>query len=125
VATEQSLDGAYWPDLAAAVEVLREDLRKARPAPPPKKRKRASTDGTTTPAKPKAARSAKQTKAKKATEAIEHAVDQDANGTPSIQELAQFRPDLAAAVEALQEDLRNARTETTKKGRRKSSAKAR
>lgn len=125
VATEQSLDGAYWPDLAAAVEVLREDLRKARPAPPPKKRKRASTDGTTTPAKPKAARSAKQTKAKKATEAIEQAADQDANGTPSIQELAQFRPDLAAAVEALQEDLRNARTETTKKGRRKSSAKAR
>jgi hypothetical protein len=48
-----------------------------------------------------------------------------ANGAADIQDLARLRPDLAAAVEALQEDLRNARTETTKKSRRKSSAKAR
>jgi hypothetical protein len=48
-----------------------------------------------------------------------------ANGAANIEELAHFRPDLAAVVEALHEDLRNARTATTKKGRRKSSAKTR
>jgi len=111
---------AQWPDLAAAVEALREDLRKAKTAPP-KRRKRASTNAETTAAKPKAARSSTKPKTTKATEATSPA----ANGAANIEELAQFRPDLAAAVEALQEDLRNARTATGKKGRRKSSAEAR
>ena len=124
---------AQWPDLAAAVEALREDLRNAR-TPPPKKRKRSSTDAeATAPAKPKAARSSKKPKPKKATEATERAAAQGpasptsaaANGVANIEELAHFRPDLAAAVEALQGDLRKARTATTKKGRRKSSAEAR
>ncbi len=118
--TAESQDIAQWPDLAAAVEALREDLRNAR-----------ST--AKAPAKPKAARSSKKPKTKKATEATEEAAVQGpasppsaaANGVANIEELAQFRPDLAAAVEALQGDLRNARTATTKKGRRKSSAEAR
>lgn len=118
--TAEVQDAAQWPDLAAAVEALREDLRNARTT-------------TTVRAKPKAARSSKKPKMKKATKATEEAAAQGpaspapgaANGVANIEELAHFRPDLAAAVEALQGDLRNARAATTKKGRRKSSAEAR
>jgi hypothetical protein len=131
--TAEGEDMTGWPDLAAAVEALREDLRNAR-TPRPKKRNRPSTDAdTTAPAKPKAARSSKKPKTQEGTKATEQAAAQGspsptsaaANGVTNIKELAQFRPDLAAAVEALQGDLRNARTATTKKGRRKSSARAR
>jgi hypothetical protein len=124
---------AHWPDLAAAVEALREDLRNAKTTPS-KKRKRSSTDAeTTAPAKSKAARASRKPKTEKATKPTELEAAQGsasptqaaANGAANIEELAHFRPDLAAAVEALQGDLRNARTATTKKGRRKSSAEAR
>lgn len=114
--TAVSHDVAQWPDLAAAVEALREDLRKAKPAPPKRRKK------TTAPAKSKPARASTKPKTAKATKATSRA----ANGAANIEELAQFRPDLAAAVEALQEDLRNARTATAKKGKgRRKSAEAR
>lgn len=109
--TPRSPERAHWPDLAAAVEALREDLRNVTTTPPP----------------------AKEPKTKNAIEATEQAAAEApasptsavANGAANIEELAHFRPDLAAVVEALHEDLRNARTATTKKGRRKSSAKTR
>jgi hypothetical protein len=134
------------PDLAAAVETLQEDLRQARSSASPSRQKdTAPAEEAAAPAKPKHGRSvanpkattkkaaattpakrkaagaakpkAKTAKAKKPTPA-----SRSTNG--GTEDLSLLRPDLAAAVEALQEDLRNARTSTQGKSRRKSSTKA-
>jgi hypothetical protein len=135
------------PDLAAAVETLQEDLRKARKSASPAPRKRTASAKATAAAKPKRTRPSAQQKtdttkkaaaatashtttataepktktttAKKPTSA---AATRSSNG--ETQDLSLLRPDLAAAVEALQEDLRNARTSTERKSRRKTGTKA-
>jgi hypothetical protein len=109
---------------AAAAEALPEDPPNAK-ATPPKRRKVSSTDvGTPAPAKPKTKKAAKATEQAAAPRPASP-TSAAANGEANIDELAHLGPELAAAVEALREDLREARTATTMKGSRKSSAKAR